>query len=1039
MRPGDTRWDRYHAGLYAYPTGYPPNVNDVPSQIFGVNLGHLSVWWWNPTALVEKEQFPFPIYWPSLVCDYRNEWPEGGSQIVIASFQGSAYGGYLNDGTASLLFTQGPVAVQGKSTVTNDLPNGWGNPLYDQGFTFETWINPATISGYRGLMAMRCSDGSNVLSFFVKDGNLGASLITYGEGAVATQEWSGDEPVQSNEWAHVAMSYGAAGGLHFYVNGQPAGAAADVPPGLGGYMANSVDLGVVRSWTPTGDSTNFGTFQGWMDETRMWAEERTPADVLSRYAVSIDENSNPGLIFRFDYATNRLYATTSPLDRTGLFYVTGVQAGRVELDAPNVVLRRAGTTYAGQGANIYYQNNAAAAGYNPNEEHALALGSFVYALRCDLNITNVNETHTSRPFTLVEYSPTPGDWHRGLDVYEVVATNAHFPRFLQNIEAGRMIQPPAPLRSVLPDNCLNTYVEPAHTNYIFRDRLDYYWAKQAHKSGAKLDVVMRFFYPMQIGFWIPQLGNQQLPPTTEVPWLSAFEANDQSPEVITGGTPVRLTFKIQWPEIVPTLSICDTLTKPKYNLPAVRGQKSVRLVYQQSLDRYGSAHESAVLIDPTRARKVTLTNVPPKMRAMRDPRSGNTFFSDLDPDLRERLFFVPMASATNRLNLKGLFVERETYDYLRLNLMTPDLITNALNPTRMVGIDESWTNAINALPTERITMTDENAFFDTLALCTPGFGAGYVTLIFNNSTNIDMVDPGDPISMKVIRIQTNLFKGKIDIIQSSNPLDKYMTLRHISDFSGVPQNWSFDWQYARPENGVAPSMDDTNKWRYLPGGVDVPGRYTTIFGSSGEFGLADAYVRCRYRALDEQIGTLVGTNFGGWTDPVLCEGWIKRVLKAINPFDQRIRDYMNYALNMDLSMIQQAGQPYAGDIPLNLDAMNEYGLIPIYQTVLEQSRGLSIDSTLDYMPTEEVVCLALMLAAGRLNDLYMVLGNEAYADALNPIVSLGNDDPVLSADATSIFAFQRHRAQPARGGAGPPARPGLLGALNPPYDRVSHL
>ena len=98
---------------------------------------------------------------------------------------------------------------------------------------------------------------------------------------------------------------------------------------------------------------------------------------------------------------------------------------------------------------------------------------------------------------------------------------------------------------------------------------------------------------------------------------------------------------------------------------------------------------------------------------------------------------------------------------------------------------------------------------------------------------------------------------------------------------------------------------------------------------------------------------------------------------------------MNNALNMQLSMVQQAGQPYAGDIPLNIDALNTYGLIPIYQTVMEQSRGLSIDSTLDYAPTELSVCLALMLAAGRLNDFYMVLGNEAYADAMNSTISLG--------------------------------------------------
>jgi hypothetical protein len=34
---------------------------------------------------------------------------------------------------------------------------------------------------------------------------------------------------------------------------------------------------------------------------------------------------------------------------------------------------------------------------------------------------------------------------------------------------------------------------------------------------------MRFFYPMQAGFWIPQLAaNNQPEPLTEIPWLSAW-------------------------------------------------------------------------------------------------------------------------------------------------------------------------------------------------------------------------------------------------------------------------------------------------------------------------------------------------------------------------------------------------------------------------------------------------------------------------------------------------------------------------------------
>lgn len=1002
----DLRWDRYHPDLYSYPVAYPNNTNGLQSQIFAVNIGHLSAWWWNPTALVKAEEFPVPIYWPSLVCDYRNEWPEAAPQIVIASFQGSSYGGLYEDGTAGLLFTQPPVRIQGVEAVTNSLPDGWGNPVYRDGFTFETWIRPSAISGPRGIMAMTSASGTNALSLLINDTLIGAAVITYGAGVVVTQEWFATASVESNEWAHVGLVYGAEGSLEFYLNGEPAGTYTNVPAGLGGYMADSVELGIVRSFTAAGARTQFGPFQGWMDETRMWDRTRVEEEMWYTFAAPIDD-STPGLVFRFDYDTARLGPGLNPLDRTQFFYISATKPGFVDFDSSRgafIQLQITGKAYPTHSPKIYVQNDADQPGYNPNEEHALMAGATVYALRMDLNITK-DTAATSLPFTLVEYTQNPNDWRRSMDVYSVVATNRDYPRFIQRIEAGRMIQPPYPLRTILPDNCTRTYCDAPDVPKLFRDRLRYWWAKQAGNTGTNLAVGMRFFYPVLEGFWFPQFGkNSQPAPLTEIPWLSGLGQTEVTQGMVRDGTPVRVTFDIRWPRYVPTLSICDTLTLPKNYLPAVRGQKSVRIVYQQSVARADNdpAKASGVLIDPTRARKVALEEVPPAMRAMRDPRSGNTFFSDLDPDLRERLYFVPTAEAATRLQLKGIFVEYPNYHYLRLNLMTPDLYETALNPKRMVGIDEAWTNAVNALPSQRITMTDENEAFDSLALCTPGFGAGYVTLLFNNSTNIDMVDPGDPIDMAVIYIQTNLFAGRIDIIESKNPLDKYMTLRHISDFAGEPQNWEFQWQWAEPENGRAPATNST-RWTML---IDTePGRYTTVFGSSGEFGLADNYVRCRYRALDNQVKTVVGTNWSEYTDPVLCEGWIKRVLKAINPYDQRIRDYMNYSLNMQLSMIQQAGQPYSGDIPLNLDALNEYGLIPIYQTVLEQSRGLSIDATLDPTSIKSSVCLALLLAAGRLNDLYMVLGNEAYADAMNPSISLGTD-PVGSMEASSIFAFQ---------------------------------
>ena len=242
----------------------------------------------------------------------------------------------------------------------------------------------------------------------------------------------------------------------------------------------------------------------------------------------MDVASNPEAVFRFDYKPERVVLhefQQKPVDITGLFFLNiGGETATLN-DAPNsgITLRGEGTTYAGKNARVYVQNAAGSAGYNPNEEHALLVGPLAYALRNDLNKTNNAPDATSQPFVLIEYSKDATNWQRSIDVYLVTATNREFPRFQQRMEAGRMIQPPAPLRSVLPDNCVRTDRDISAHLYVFRDRLRYFWAKQAGDSGQPLEVGMRFFYPMQLGFWIPQLSAGDQPaPLTEVPWLSAL-------------------------------------------------------------------------------------------------------------------------------------------------------------------------------------------------------------------------------------------------------------------------------------------------------------------------------------------------------------------------------------------------------------------------------------------------------------------------------------------------------------------------------------
>jgi hypothetical protein len=78
-------------------------------------------------------------------------------------------------------------------------------------------------------------------------------------------------------------------------------------------------------------------------------------------------------------------------------------------------------------------------------------------------------------------------------------------------------------------------------------------------------------------------------------------------------------------------------------------------------------------------------------------------------------------------------------------------------------------------------------------------------------------------------------------------------------------------------------------------------------------------------------------------------------------------------------------------VALNLDTINNYGLIEIYETVLRRGRSLSIESGFNYGPAND----ALLLAAGYLNDLYMMYGNEAWADAANPTIGIGTADEDL--------------------------------------------
>ncbi len=187
--------------------------------------------------------------------------------------------------------------------------------------------------------------------------------------------------------------------------------------------------------------------------------------------------------------------------------------------------------------------------------------------------------------------------------------------------------------------------------------------------------------------------------------------------------------------------------------------------------------------------------------------------------------------------------------------------------------------------------------------------------------------------------------------------------------------------------------------------IRYPDGVRAVLGGSADVrALSDNYLIMRYRATNPGHASFDpgGGGWSRWTDPQLAEGWIKRVLAGINPFNQRVTDLFNNSINTDASLLTQAGHRWEGDVALNLDVINSYGLIEIYETVLRRGRSLSIDGGINYGPANQ----ALLLAAGYLSDLYMLDGDEAWADAANPTISIGTKDSTYGDLATSMFTFQ---------------------------------
>ncbi|HEX9860476.1 MAG TPA: hypothetical protein VGB23_04680, partial [Nitrospirota bacterium] len=316
--------------------------------------------------------------------------------------------------------------------------------------------------------------------------------------------------------------------------------------------------------------------------------------------------------------------------------------------------------------------------------------------------------------------------------------------------------------------------------------------------------------------------------------------------------------------------------------------------------------------------------------------------------------------------------------------------------------------------------TDELAGVPMALSAGAASGEGYLVLAENDDDSL-----GDaPVALHIMKVGGGPYVGEVKVIDSDSVFDEKLTMRHTGDFGGEPDKFYYVWYYQPDKNGIPPQLpegpSDTDGWIVADEGY---GKLDTTIKGASKQTLSDNWYMVHYYYKDKYPTLTTPSNppnaaapkddlnnWSGWAGAPggetaqLAEGWLKRVTAKLNPLDARVSDFRNNATNTNVSIISQIGERFEGEIALNgsADNLNGVGLIEAYQTLLERAMDFSINNGDDYGPAN----VALLNVATRLADFYAYLGNEAYADAVDPTIGFGTNSTQYGNLAPTMFAFQ---------------------------------
>ena len=1064
--------DNYNPELYYDPesvssVGIDPSqdesgsisTNKAPSVLYAVSASddgeYIEAWWMHS---VLQDGMPEAVNIPCFPQKYHAVWPgvENAPTIVIASQKGSAGCSVVNSTGDSVRMDSADsrISLPGRAWFKNSGARGGG-------ISFWVYFDKLPEGEFR-LISAEENSKSEISNFNLyvngRADGVEAKIIYWRDAAGAEVRSSGFlSGAFSTGWNLVSVNFEADGtGLKAGVSVLPFARYREEELK---YSIAHIELPVAEEFLNTFfEDTALGA--GLRDAEEKVASGtvfgpisfyREPGAIGSTDMTDDSENRDPAIsaMFMVQTASDGVFYADSVL---GLVGAEGEVVSAWDKKVPAHRIEDM-SVESGETPEIYAQNDRSKTGYNPNEEHAFvrAAGDGLYtvwALRCDLNTQE-----TSEPGVLVHY--TNADGRPAMKWYNVELSNEDFPELEADAKAGSMVPGPHPLDLFENPWLSDTYWDTdGELCPVYRDRKEQLWFRR----DGTVNVYM--YYPMQDGFYFPSVDASHQPDVgTPVAWLScvvtnAFGKYEISPpsgnEVLSRTSrPYPWKWNVSWPETAPELKVGQTLTVASEGLPEVWNAKSIAVLYPQD----NTVSNTAVLYDPTvvRCAKVQASDFSCTLGAVPEYfgfdtsskgnvtlRRGKYYFKDVPPAISGRFYFDSTAgSLTNAFCLAGELEESASgASVLYVNAINAEEKTALLQLPMYEEMSDaakaSWEKIVNGLPTApkqvsvssfaassgNTVSTNEIAVnyvpVDHYALTAMGGGFGYLTFIENDGTKEMGVSDGDPISMHVIKVVPEYYAGRVTAREDpENLLSQQLSILYTESFGGDASKFEFEWKKSFPTASGKVPDDYEGGYSHVFGSTPAAGLTRFVIGGQGDTlaNMVNTYYVMRYRLIDQK--SLSGTDlYGKWSDwcgPTLAEGWVQRVLNNVTPYTQRMQDLYENAAETLTSMIREAGPPYQGDVALNQDNLTNVGLIQLYMTVLNKAESISVNAgTNDREANKQ-----LLQAVERLADLYMVLGNEAYADALNPTIGFGNsfsiDSPLVSLDfgnlSSSLFCF----------------------------------